>query len=335
MEPALLREPRAEPRAASPAARQRRAGSGAGAAPAGGPCGLASGGAGRAPGSLGRPAGSCALYFSSSSDDEFEMFLARMKTPKSVYTKVDASLKDLSDDLDDFFSDFKVKKSTTKKAQKDLQTPRKWMTPGKKSTCCKELEYPEASSDTEDSVFVESSWHGYQKGGVKDLKENWECIKLPPPQNQKESISRGSPDLHVRRKEKSCEKRKENEAPAAVARHRTEAESDSSDDEFESLIERIRKQSTPRKALLSTSKTVYQPTTTENIKPRCADAQPLKGEGAKTPRPNSVSLQETPSRIVTPARIPGNELVSCSQSAKTEKRQVSPFFFPMFQGHYR
>ncbi|NXG62698.1 ACRC protein, partial [Hemiprocne comata] len=125
--------------------------------------------------------------------------------------------------------------------------------------------------------------------------------------------------LLVRRKERSCEKRTENEVPAVVARHRTEVVSDSSGDEFESLIERIRKQSTPRKPILSTIKTVYQPTTTENIKPPCEDAQLLKGEGAKTPRPNSVSLQETPSRILTPARIPGNELVSCSQSAKTEK----------------
>lgn len=58
----------------------------------------------------------------------------------------------------------------------------------------------------------------------------------------------------------------------------------------------------------------------ENIKPPCEDAQPLKGEGVKTPRPNSISFQETPSRIMTSARIHRNELVSCSQSAKTEKR---------------
>ncbi|XP_028940794.1 acidic repeat-containing protein [Antrostomus carolinensis] len=122
-----------------------------------------------------------------------------MKTPKSVSKKADASLKDFIDDSDDFFLDFKVTKSTTKK-------------------------------------------------------------------------------------------------------------------------ERIKKQSTPRKPVLGTSKTVYQPSTTENIKPPCENAQPLKGEGVKTPRPNSISLQETPSRTMTSARIPGNELVSCSQSAKTEKR---------------
>ncbi|XP_010118667.1 PREDICTED: acidic repeat-containing protein [Chlamydotis macqueenii] len=163
-----------------------------------------------------------------------------MKTHKSVSKKVDESLKDLSDDSDDFFLDFKVRESTTKNAQKDLQTPRKLMTSGKKNTCCQELQYPGASSDTEDSVFVESSWHDYQNGGVKDSK-------------------------------KMCN-------PVALS---------------------------------------IEP---ENIEPLCEDAQPLKGEGVKTPRPNSISLQETPSRIMTSARALRNELVGCSQSAKTEKR---------------
>lgn len=135
------------------------------------------------------------------------------------------------------------------------------MTSGKKNTCCQELQYPEASSDIEDSVFVESSWHDYQKGGVNDLKESRRCIKLPPPQNLKKSISRGSPDLLVRRKERNCEKSTENKVPTVALRQSTEVESDSSDDEFESLIERIRKRSIPRKPILSTSKTVYQPST--------------------------------------------------------------------------
>ncbi|NXH74294.1 ACRC protein, partial [Hydrobates tethys] len=129
--------------------------------------------------------------------------------------------------------------------------------------------------------------------------------------------------LVIRRKERSCEESTENKVPTVAFRQSTEVESDSSDDEFESLIERIRKQSIPRKPILSASKTVYQPSTIENIKPPCEDAQPLKGEGVKTPRPKSISLQETPSRIMASARIPRNELVSCSQSAKTEKRACS------------
>ncbi|XP_074691652.1 germ cell nuclear acidic protein [Strix aluco] len=301
-----------------------RAGSGAGACPGGGrsdprdggsSCGLASGG--RSPGRGAGQGGSHALYFSSSSDDEFEMFLARMKTPKSVPKRVDSSLKDFIDDSDDFFLDFKA--STTRNGQKDLRTPKKLMASGKKNTCCQELQYPESSSDIEDSVFVESSWHDSQKGEVNDLKENRWRVKLPPTQNLKESISRGSPDL-LRRKERSCEKSTENKVPTVALRQSTEVESDSSDEEFESLIERIRIRSTPRKPILSTSKTVYQPSTIENIKPRCEDAQPVKGEGVKTPRPNSISLQETPSRIMASVRIPRNELVGCSQSAKTEKR---------------
>ncbi|KAM9274265.1 germ cell nuclear acidic protein isoform 2-T2 [Morus bassanus] len=242
-----------------------------------------------------------------------------MKTPKSVSKKTNASLEDLIDDSDDFFLDFKVRKSATKNAQKDLHTPKTLMTSQKKNTLCQELQYPEALSDTEDSVFVEGSWHDYKKGGVEDLKESWRCIKLPPPQNLRESISRGSPDFLARRREASCGKSTENKVPT-VAQRSTEVESDSSDDEFESLMERIRKRSIPRKPVLSTSKTVYQPSTIEDIKAPCEDAQPLKGEGVKTPRPNSISLQETPSRVMASARIPRNELVSCSQSAKTEKR---------------
>ncbi|NXK05952.1 ACRC protein, partial [Herpetotheres cachinnans] len=129
--------------------------------------------------------------------------------------------------------------------------------------------------------------------------------------------------LLVRRKERSCEESTENRVPAAALRQSTEVASDSSDDGFESVVEWIRKQSIPRKPVLSRSKTVHQPSTIENIKPPCEDVQPLKGEGVKTPRPNSISLQETPSGIMASARIPRNKLVSGSQSAKTEKRVCS------------
>ncbi|NXD37512.1 ACRC protein, partial [Copsychus sechellarum] len=126
----------------------------------------------------------------------------------------------------------------------------------------------------------------------------------------------------VRRTERSCENT-ENKWPTVALARGTGVESDNSDDSFGSLMERIQKRSLPRKPVLSTSKTVFEPSTTENIKPPCKDAQPVKGEGGKTLKPKSISLQETPSVIKTPARIPGNESVSCSQSAKTEKRVCS------------
>ncbi|NWI84396.1 ACRC protein, partial [Pitta sordida] len=129
--------------------------------------------------------------------------------------------------------------------------------------------------------------------------------------------------LPVKREERSREKSTENNLPTVAPRDSAGVESDSSDDSFESLMERIKKRSLPRKPVLSTSKTVYQPSSAENIKPPCKDAQPLKGEGVKTPRPNSSSVLETPSKIKTPARIPGGELVSCSQSAKIERRVCS------------
>ncbi|XP_066058804.1 germ cell nuclear acidic protein isoform X1 [Chamaea fasciata] len=294
--------------------RPGRAGSGAGTPASGGSS------PGRGPaGSQGWRDGSSALYFSSSSDDEFEMFLARLKTPKSVSKKADASLKDFIDDSDDFFLDFKVKKSTTKSAKKDLRIQKKLTTPGKRNTCCQELQYPDTASDTEDSVFVESPWHNHQKEGVKDLEESQKCTNLSPPQNRKESAFKSSPDSLVRKKERSCENA-ENQLPTVALGDGTWVESDSSDDSFGSLMERIKKRSLPRKPVLSTSKTVFQPSTTENIKPPCKDVQPVKGEGVKTLKPKSISLQETPPMVRTPAKIPGNESVSFSQSAKTEKR---------------
>ncbi|NWV23244.1 ACRC protein, partial [Origma solitaria] len=128
--------------------------------------------------------------------------------------------------------------------------------------------------------------------------------------------------LLVRKKERSCENT-ENELPTVALGYSAGMESDSSDDSFGSLMERIKKRSLPRKPVLSTSKTVYQPSTKENIQPPCKDAQPVEGGGVKTPKPKSISLQEMPSTITTPARIPGSEPVSFSQSAKTEKRVCS------------
>ncbi|XP_048815805.1 germ cell nuclear acidic protein isoform X2 [Lagopus muta] len=258
-----------------------------------------------------------ALHFSSSSDDEFEMFLAKMKTPKSVSKKEDSSLKDfINDSMDDFFSDFKMKKSTAKKAPKDLRTPKKLTTSEKENACCKELQYPEVLSDTDDSVFVDSPWQEHRHGGVKDLKDSWKCLKVPPPQSGEESAARGSVGFLAGRAERSCEGSTGNKTSATPPRQSAELQSDSSDGEFESLIERIRKRNTPRKSILSTSKAVYQPSTRENIKPLCEGAQSLGGKGVKIPTSKSVSLQETPSKITASVRIPRSESVGRSQSER-------------------
>ncbi|NXJ11849.1 ACRC protein, partial [Odontophorus gujanensis] len=119
---------------------------------------------------------------------------------------------------------------------------------------------------------------------------------------------------------RNCEESTGSETPAVPLRQSAELKSDSSDSEFESLIERVRKRSIPRKPILSTSKTVYQPSTRENIKPLCEGAQSLNGKGVKLPTSKSVSLQETPSKITASVRIPRSESVGCSQSAQTEKK---------------
>ncbi|NXU54898.1 ACRC protein, partial [Turnix velox] len=127
----------------------------------------------------------------------------------------------------------------------------------------------------------------------------------------------------VGRRGRSLEKSRENRAPSVVLAQSRATESGSSDEEFESLMERIRKRSVPRKPALSTSKTVFQPTVRENIKPPCEGAQSLNGEGFKTPRPKFISLQETPSRTTPSVRIPRAEPVSCPQAARTERKVCS------------
>lgn len=135
------------------------------------------------------------------------------------------------------------------------------MTPGKRNTCCQELQYPDTSSDIEDSVFVESPCINHQEEGGKDVKGSQKHINLSLPQNRKESVFKGSPDLLVRRKERSCENT-ENQLPTVALTQCTGVESDSSDDSFESLMERIQKRSLLRKPVLSTSRTVFEPSTT-------------------------------------------------------------------------
>ncbi|XP_032558257.1 translation initiation factor IF-2-like [Chiroxiphia lanceolata] len=100
-----------------------RAGSGAGQGqgPAGSDGAAATGE--RSPGravawSQGQRGGSHGLCLSSSSDEEFETFLARMKTPKVFPKKADASLKDFIDDSDDFFLDFKRERAQKRMHQR-------------------------------------------------------------------------------------------------------------------------------------------------------------------------------------------------------------------------
>ncbi|NXL95874.1 ACRC protein, partial [Alectura lathami] len=119
---------------------------------------------------------------------------------------------------------------------------------------------------------------------------------------------------------RSCEKNTGNRLPAVPLWRSAELRSDSSDSEFESLMERIRKRSVPRKPPLSASKTAYQPSAAENIKPPSEGAQSLKGKGATTPMSKSTWLQETPPRTTAPVRLPRSEPVSCSQSARAEKK---------------
>ncbi|NWJ09404.1 ACRC protein, partial [Crypturellus undulatus] len=107
--------------------------------------------------------------------------------------------------------------------------------------------------------------------------------------------------------------------PALAVRQSTEVESDSSDSEFECLIERIRKQSVSQKLVFSTSKTVNQPSTIENRKPSWEGPRPSKGEEDKKPRSNSILPKETPSRI-TSVRSSGSESGSYTPLTQTKEK---------------
>ncbi|OXB79661.1 UNVERIFIED_CONTAM: hypothetical protein H355_011047 [Colinus virginianus] len=175
------------------------------------------------------------------------------------------------------------------------------MTSEKENTCPKEPQYPEVLNDTDDSVFVESPWQDYRSGGVKDLKERWKCLKVPPLPDLEESVSGGRPGFPAGG---SCEESTGSETPAVPLRQRAELKSDSSDSEFESLIERC-------------EIFVTFPSELENI---CEGAPSLSGKGVKLPTSKSVSLQETPSKITASVRTPRSEPVGCSQSAQTEEK---------------
>ncbi|NXA36938.1 ACRC protein, partial [Eudromia elegans] len=122
-------------------------------------------------------------------------------------------------------------------------------------------------------------------------------------------------------KERNCGKENtEDKTPSFAVRQSTELESDSSDSEFESLIERIRKQSLSQKPVLSISKTVNQPSTIENRKPSYEGGQPSKGEEDKKPKSNSILLQETPSRLISSVRSSGSESGSYTPSTQTKEK---------------
>ncbi|TFK15297.1 membrane-associated progesterone receptor component 1 [Platysternon megacephalum] len=258
------------------------------------------------------------LPFSSSSDEEFEIFLSRMKTPKSLAHQVSKKQNSRED-----LSDFTRKNETSKKAAKNVQTQKKPVTSRKENTYSQEWLYPEILSDNkhDDSVFIKSSWSDHcQEIEARGLKDNLQHIQQTPSQKQKEfDISKYSPNSSLDGKERDWEERSRNNTQTMALRHSADLEPDSSEDEFESLIERIKKRSIPLTPSLTSNKTTLsQSATTElgNFKPPCDSAQhSVKKERIVTPKSESSSSKEMPS-----LKVPKSKSVYCVHSSDTEER---------------
>ncbi|XP_032649796.1 germ cell nuclear acidic protein [Chelonoidis abingdonii] len=257
------------------------------------------------------------LPFSSSSDEEFEIFLSRMKTPKSLAHQVSKKQNSRED-----FSDFTRKNETSKKAVKNVQTQKKPVTSRKENTYAQEWLYPEILSDSKhDSVFIKSTWSDHcQEIEVRGLKDNLQQIQQTPSQKQKEfDISKYSPNSSLDGKEREWEECARNNTQTMALRHSAALGPDSSEDEFESLIERIKKRTIPLTPSLTSKKaTLSQSATTElgNFKPPCDSAQhSVKKERIMTPKSESSSSKEMPS-----LKVPKSKSVYCIHSSHTEER---------------
>ncbi|KAG6924787.1 acidic repeat containing, partial [Chelydra serpentina] len=268
------------------------------------------------------------LPFSSSSDEEFEIFLSRMKTSKSlayqVSKKQNSSLNEIIiDSKENYFSDFTRKNETSKKAVKNVQTQKKPVTSRKEITYSQEWLYPEILCDSkdDDSVFIKSTCSEYcQEIEARGLKDNLHHIQQTPSQKQKEfDISKYSPNSSLDGKERDSEECAGTNTQTLALRHSAALEPDSSEDEFESLIERIKKRSIPLTPSLTSNKTtVSQSATTElgNFKPPCDSAlHSVKKERIVTPKSESSSSKEMPS-----LKVPKSKSVYCVHSSDTEER---------------
>ncbi|XP_067404019.1 germ cell nuclear acidic protein isoform X2 [Emydura macquarii macquarii] len=273
------------------------------------------------------------LPFSSSSDEEFEIFLSRMKTPKSlahqVSKKQNSSLNDfIVDSREDFFSDFIRKDGTRKKVVKNVHTQKKPETSGKENTYFQEWLYPEilCDSGSDDSVFIKSTGRDHcQESEERDLKNHLQHVKQSSSQKQKElDISKCSPNSSLDGKERDWEECAGNNTQTVILRQTAALGPDSSEDEFESLIERIKKRSIPLTPSLTSNKTILSPSaTTElgNFKPPCDHAQhSVKKEKIVTPKSESSSPKETHSNVMSSLRLPKSKSVYCVHSSEAEKR---------------
>ncbi|XP_018085202.1 acidic repeat-containing protein isoform X2 [Xenopus laevis] len=215
------------------------------------------------------------VVISDSSDEDFENFLIALKTPKQVAKKgkTNGSIKDfiIDSDEDEFDSVFSKNKtgsrgmnglpnSTVKMppaADRDMVSPQAFVSPVFIS-----------DSDDDDSIVIKSTWHTR----IKEKKD----AKLVNGSKPKTAKEKPSQDTTIRGLE-----RREQEVNFYT--------SESSDEEFESLVERIKKRTKDQTPSSTASKSIRpQASLTEPTKVPCLDLTNRKENGSGR-KPKSLS----------------------------------------------
>ncbi|XP_074864157.1 germ cell nuclear acidic protein isoform X2 [Carettochelys insculpta] len=255
-----------------------------------------------------------------------------MKTPKSLAHKVSrkqkSSMNEIIIDSMENFSDFTKRTDTSKKAVKNVQIRKTPVTSGKENIYSQEWGYPEILSDSkdDDSVFVKTTWSEHcQEREAKGLRNNFCDIQQAPSPKQKEfNFSKFSPVSSLEGEERHWEESAANNTQMLSVQRTAALGPDSSEDEFESLIERIKKRHMPlTPGLTSNQTTLFQSAATElgRFKPPCDSAQHSVKERIVAPKSDSSSAKETPSSVMPSLEVPTSKSVYFVCSFEKEERR--------------
>ncbi|XP_060135761.1 germ cell nuclear acidic protein-like [Zootoca vivipara] len=261
-----------------------------------------------------RPSSS-ASSASSSSDDEFENFLSKMKTPKPASCCIPRTQSRLDDSKDDFFRYLTSKYGSGKKGKYKkrlgnvfccLAGPRSAQVqevPGKEAapsaSFLPPLVFSETDSD-EDSVFAEGSPGNPQQPRRARQTPKWTSRSLPRP-----VARRGSPDSPLSKGERSgAPEPSGGTARSQEPRASAMLGSDTSDEEMDSLLERLKQKMvlSARKAAAADPKGIAE---RRNVPPPLGSTRPaVKSESALPTRPRSplparpISAQAPKSKVL-------------------------------------
>ncbi|CAI5786794.1 Hypothetical predicted protein [Podarcis lilfordi] len=273
----------------------------------------------------GRPRRSAAST-SSGSDDEFENFLSRMKTPRPATCCVPRTQSRLDDSKDDFFRYLTSKYGSGKKGPRSAQAQEVPGTPGNgavpSASFLPPLVFSETDSDDDDdSVFAKGTPGNPQQPRRACQAPKWTWRSLPCP-----VARRGSPNSPLREGERRCcTDQSGGTAQSQEARASAVLGSDTSDEEMDSLLVRLK-----QKMVLSARKApAADPTGTSerrNVPPPLGSARPaVKSESALPTRPR-LPLPATPISVQAPKSKVLGDITPSHQTQMRSSCQVQGCF---------